>query len=80
MIFLSVASLSHVGHFIQYHRNTTPDNGGLCNVKVTRVLWFAVRTDEMGAAGLELPGSRAISEGLIRGDQVVSSTSRSQDS
>lgn len=24
--FLSVASLSHVGHFIQYHRNTTPDN------------------------------------------------------
>lgn len=26
--FLSVASLFHVGHFIQYHRNTTPDNVG----------------------------------------------------
>lgn len=27
-----------------------------------------------------LSGSRAISDGLIRGDQVVSSTGRSQDS
>lgn len=58
--------------------------------------WSVERQGHMGAmvlcvhgqnggrwAGLQLygsSGSRAISEGLIRGDQVVSSTGRSQDS
>lgn len=50
---------------------------GLCNIKV---VWFGVCINKMGVSGLKLSGSLAISERLIRGDQVVSSTGRSQDS
>lgn len=83
--FLSVASLSHVGHFIQYQRNTTPDNVG-CVMSRSYGCYGSVcvhwqnggRSSRLRLYGL--CGSGAISEGLIRGDQVVSSTGRSQDS
>lgn len=52
LIFLSVASLSHVGHFIQYHRNTTPDSVG-CVTSRSRGCYGSVCVKErMGVGGL----------------------------